>query len=434
VAAVREALDQARQAVILSELGAPSAAGLADVTAQILESWTVPRPRSVINATGVIIHTNLGRAPLSDAAISAMEATARDYCDLEYELESGERGSRHSHPVALLRRLTGAQDALVVNNNAGATLLILSALAGGREVIVSRGQLVEIGGGFRIPDVMQAGGARLVEVGTTNRTYVNDYAEKCGPDTSLLLRVHTSNYRMVGFVREVSLAELVQLGRERDLPVVDDLGSGSLLDTAQFGLAAEPRVQDSVRAGASLVTFSGDKLLGGPQAGIIVGREDLVGRLREHPLARALRPDKVALAGLHATLLHYAKGEALGEVPVWRMIAVPASELRSRAEAWRSEVEAAGYAAQVVDGLSAVGGGSLPGETLPTALLSIEVPQPHELADALRCGQPPIVARVQDERLVLDPRTVLAQPGVVESALVTALQRYRDERAAPPDV
>ncbi len=318
--AAREALDAARHGMQAGAT-APGLGELADAAMARLAGWTASRPQRVINATGVILHTNLGRSPVSAAAARAMAEVSAGYSDLEYDLAAGERGSRHGLLRDAVTRLTGAEDALVVNNNAGATLLVLSALARDRGVIVSRGQLVEIGGSYRIPDVMAAGGARLVEVGTTNRTYLADYRAAVDDDTALLLRVHTSNYRVVGFTHEVPLAELVGLGVELGLPVVDDLGSGSLLDTGRFGLAREPLVQESVAAGATLVTFSGDKLLGGPQAGVIVGQREAVARLRRHPLARALRPGKDVLAGLHATLLHYLLGEAETTVPVWQMIA-----------------------------------------------------------------------------------------------------------------
>ena len=273
-----------------------------------------------INATGVILHTNLGRSPLSDEALASMRAVGEGYSNLEYDLAEGHRGSRYVHAERLLCRLTGAEAALVVNNNAGAVLLMLSALAQDREVIISRGQLVEIGGGFRIPDVMAQSGARLVEVGTTNRTYVRDYADAISEATAGLLRVHSSNFRVIGFTAEPALTDLVQLARERGLLMLDDLGSGTLIDTAPYGLLHEPTVQESVAQGADLVTFSGDKLLGGPQAGILIGRAELMARLRRHPLTRALRVDKTTLAGIQANLLHYLKGEALGRIPIWRMI------------------------------------------------------------------------------------------------------------------
>jgi len=360
----------------------------------------------VINATGVIIHTNLGRALLSPAARAAMEQAARSYSNLEYDLKAGQRGSRYVHAEELLCRLTGAEAALVVNNNAGAVLLILSALARGREVIISRGQLVEIGGGFRIPDVMRQSGAILVEVGTTNRTHRRDYEAAITDQTAMLLRVHRSNFRLTGFVTEPTLAEMADLAHSQGLLVGDDLGSGTLLDTADYGLAHEPTIQESLAAGADIVSCSGDKLLGGPQAGIILGHADLIAQLRRFPLTRALRVDKTTLAGLQATLLHYVKSEATREVPVWRMIAIPLEALAIRAEAWARRLAAAGLRSKVRDGRSAVGGGSLPGETLPTRLLALLEPSPERLASSLRHADPPVIARVEDEQLVLDPRTV----------------------------
>ena len=365
-----------------------------------------PTIRPVINATGVIIHTNLGRALLSPAACAAMEQAARSYSNLEYDLKAGQRGSRYVHAEELLCRLTGAEAALVVNNNAGAVLLILSALARGREVIISRGQLVEIGGGFRIPDVMRQSGAILVEVGTTNRTHRRDYEAAITDQTAMLLRVHRSNFRLTGFVTEPTLAEMADLAHSQGLLVGDDLGSGTLLDTADYGLAHEPTIQESLAAGADIVSCSGDKLLGGPQAGIILGHADLIAQLRRFPLTRALRVDKTTLAGLQATLLHYVKSEATREVPVWRMIAIPLEALAVRAEAWAGRLAAAGLRSKVRDGRSAVGGGSLPGETLPTRLLALLEPSPERLASFLRHADPPVIARVEDEQLVLDPRTV----------------------------
>jgi L-seryl-tRNA(Ser) seleniumtransferase len=372
----------------------------------------------VINATGVVIHTNLGRAPLSQSARQAMEAIATGYSNLEYDLEAGSRGSRYLHVESLLSRLTGAEAALVVNNNAGAVLLMLAALASDKEVIVSRGQLVEIGGGFRIPDVMRESGARLVEVGTTNRTHLRDFRDALGSETALLLRVHSSNFRQIGFTMEVSLEEMVSLGREAGVPVIDDLGSGSLLDTTHYGLAPEPMVQQSVAAGAGLTSFSGDKLLGGPQAGLIVGNEALVARLRHHPLARALRVGKGSLAALQATLLHYVRGEAEEEIPVWRMIAMPLAVLSARAAYWAAEARSHGIPATTVPAASTVGGGSLPGETLPTCALALAHPVPDAVAAALRSGDPPVVVRISEGQLILDPRTV---PQEADSLLLQAL-------------
>jgi L-seryl-tRNA(Ser) seleniumtransferase len=405
VEGLRQALDAARQAILS---GGPAASHdeLASRAADILRQQLRPTIRPVINATGVIIHTNLGRALLSPAACAAMEQAARSYTNLEYDLKAGQRGSRYVHAEELLCRLTGAEAALVVNNNAGAVLLILSALARGREVIISRGQLVEIGGGFRIPDVMRQSGAILVEVGTTNRTHRRDYEAAITDQTAMLLRVHRSNFRLTGFVTEPTLAEMADLAHSRGLLVGDDLGSGTLLDTADYGLAHEPTIQESLAAGADIVSCSGDKLLGGPQAGIILGHADLIAQLRRFPLTRALRVDKTTLAGLQATLLHYVKSEATREVPVWRMIAIPLEALAVRAEAWARRLAAAGLRSKVRDGRSAVGGGSLPGETLPTRLLALLEPSPERLASFLRHADPPVIARVEDEQLVLDPRTV----------------------------
>ncbi len=376
----------------------------------------------VINASGVIIQTNLGRAPLSAAALAAMARVGAGYSNLEYDLEAGERGSRSVHLEALLRRLTGAEAAMAVNNNAAAIYLALSALALGREVIVSRGQAVEIGGGFRIPDVLRQSGAELVEVGTTNRTYARDYAAAIGERTALLLRVHTSNFRLMGFVHETGMADLADLGRARGVPVLDDLGSGTLLDTAPYGLAAEPTVQESVAAGADLVTFSGDKLLGGPQAGLIVGRRELVERLKRHPLARALRVDKTTIAGMEATLLSYLRGRAADEIPIWRMIAAPLDGLRARAEALLGRLSLAGAAAAVADCASAVGGGSLPGETLPSAGVSIATDSAG-LSRRLRLGDPHVVARLVDGQLTFDMRSVLPeQDEALAEAILAALR------------
>ncbi|MBX0331194.1 L-seryl-tRNA(Sec) selenium transferase [Oscillochloris sp. ZM17-4] len=375
----------------------------------------------VINASGVIIQTNLGRAPLSAGALEAMARVGAGYSNLEYDLEAGERGSRSVHLESLLRRLSGAEAALAVNNNAAAIYLALSALAVGREVIVSRGQAVEIGGGFRIPDVLRQSGAELREVGTTNRTYVGDYAAAISERTALLMRIHTSNFRLMGFVHETGLAEMAELGRARGVPVLDDLGSGTLLATSPYGLTAEPTVQESVAAGADLVTFSGDKLLGGPQAGLIVGRRDLVERLRRHPLARALRVDKTTIAGLEATLLSYLRGRAAEEIPIWRMIAAPLEGLRARAEAMAARLAMGGAAATVTGCASAVGGGSLPGEILPSAGVAIS-PGGDALSRRLRTGAPAVVGRLSEGQLIFDLRTVLPeQEAALEGAILAAL-------------
>ncbi len=416
--AARAAVERARQA-ILGGQPCPDLDRLAQDALAEARRILQPSLRRLINATGVIIHTNLGRAPLSRAAQEAMIAAARGYTNLEYDLATGQRGSRYEHAVTLLRQLTGAEDALVVNNNAGAVLLALAVVAAGREVIVSRGQLVEIGGGFRVPEVMQQSGARLVEVGTTNRTHLRDYQMAIRPETAALLRVHRSNFRIIGFTSEVSLAEMVALAREHGLAVVDDLGSGSLLDTTVYGLAPEPRVQESVAIGADLVTFSGDKLLGGPQAGVIVGRARWIQALRRHPLARALRVDKLTLAGLQATLLHYLRGEAEREIPVWRMIATPLDELTARARQWAAQLSEMGIMASVAPAESAVGGGSLPGETLPTTAVVLSPRSAEALGRALREGDPPVVARIAEGKVWLDPRTVFPEE---EAELLAAVR------------
>ena len=388
-----------------------------------LEAAMRPSLTPVVNATGVILHTNLGRAPLSSDVLAAMGRAGEGYSNLEFDLAEGERGSRYVHAEDLLRRLTGAEAALLVNNNAGAVLLALSALAAGREVVISRGQLVEIGGGFRIPDVMTQSGARLVEVGTTNRSYARDYEAAIGLETAALMRVHHSNFRLVGFVAEPALAELVALAHSHDLPLLDDLGSGTLLDTAAYGLPHEPTVPESLAAGADLVTFSGDKLMGGPQAGIIVGRADLVARLRHHPLTRALRVDKTTIAGIQANLLHYLRGEASERIPVWRMIAMTEAEIRTRAEGLLAALGAASRGCSLVPGRSTVGGGSLPEETLPTTLVALPGEGADDLARRLRAGTAPVVSRIQDGRVVLDLRTVLpAQECVLTGRLIEELR------------
>jgi L-seryl-tRNA(Ser) seleniumtransferase len=405
---VRQLLEDSRLSIARGE-PAPSFDELVESICARIQSLAQPSLLPVINATGVILHTNLGRAPLSRETIAAMEPVSRSYVNLEYDLQSGRRGSRQVHIESLLCQLTGAEAALVVNNNASAVLLALTALAKRKEVVTSRGQAVEIGGGFRIPDVMRQSGARLVEVGTTNCTYLADYKQAITPRTAALLRVHFSNFQIVGFTQTVSLEELVGLGEQYNLVVLDDLGSGCLLDTARFGLNPEPRVQDSITAGVGLALFSGDKLLGGPQAGIIVGEKHLIDKLKKHPLARAVRIDKIGLAGLAATLLHYLKGEAEQKIPIWMMISTPLEEIERRAQEWTEHL--AGLAT-VIEGESVVGGGSLPGSTLTTRLVAIKgkgrIRLP-ELAGKLREQKPPVIGRIEGDALLLDPRTVLPE-------------------------
>jgi L-seryl-tRNA(Ser) seleniumtransferase len=413
VAVVREELAAARDA-IGSGTQAPPLDALVERIDRRTRTSLAPSLRPVINATGVIIHTNLGRAPLSDDAIAAMSAVSRGYSNLEFDLEQGQRGSRHQHLEEQLCRLTGAEAGFAVNNNASALLLTLSALASHREVVISRGQLVEIGGGFRIPDVMAESGAFLMECGTTNRTYLRDYESAITDDTAALMRVHASNYKITGFTAAVPLEEMAELARSRDLLLIDDLGSGCLLATQPFGLVPEPLPQESIAAGADVVLFSGDKLLGGPQAGIIAGRREVIDRLRRHSLARAVRLDKASIAGLSATLDHYLRGEALDKVPVWRMIATPVDSISRRARRWVREL---GEGTRVIDGSSMIGGGSLPQEGLPTRLVLIDCarggtggrshpPSADVLARTLRAHDPPVVARIDQEAVLLDPRTV----------------------------
>lgn len=407
VEAVRRALGDARDGFAQTKQ-IPTIENLLQNIEAHLRSWTTPSLVPVINATGVILHTNLGRAPLSAAALQAAQAVSQGYSTLEYDLEKGQRGSRLVHAEALLQRLSGAQAALVVNNNAAAVLLALTALARRRAVVIARSQLVEIGGGFRVPDVMKQSGARLLEIGTTNRVHLSDYEAALQESPALILRAHRSNFRIMGFTSEPDLAEIAQVAHQAGIPVVDDLGSGSFLDTARYGLAHEPMVQESLAAGADLVCFSGDKLLGGPQAGIILGRNDLIARLKKHPLARAIRADKLCLSALSATLLHYLKDEAECEIPVWRMLATPIEQLQWRARCWAKTLGLG----EVIAGESTIGGGSLPGETLPTFLLSIHVANPNRFLARLRAGAPAVIARLQDDRAVFDPRTVLPEQDV----------------------
>jgi L-seryl-tRNA(Ser) seleniumtransferase len=407
VEGVRTVLDGWRAAILDGRTNLPMNAGLLAEVQDWLEEQIAPTLRPVINATGVIFHTNLGRAPLSTAATAAVQAAAQGYSNLEYNLEAGERGSRTVHAAALLEQLTGAQAALVVNNNAAAVLLMLTALCRGREVIISRGQLVEIGGGFRIPDVMAQSGARLVEVGTTNRTHLGDYAQAINENTAAILIAHPSNYKIVGFTTEPVLAELVALAHEKDLPLLYDLGSGSLLKTEQYGLAPEPTVTAAIEAGTDVTAFSGDKLLGGPQAGILCGQAWLIDRMRRHPLARAVRADKLCLAALAATLTHYLTGQAVREIPVWQMIALPLEQLQAEAETLAARLQEMNITAVVIEGESTVGGGSLPGSTLPTWLVAVEGSGLEELAAGLRANNPSVIGRIQDGRLLFDLRTVL---------------------------
>ena len=386
---------------------AEAAASIEAGLAARLDAALAPSLRPVINATGVIVHTNLGRAPLGRTAIERVAAVAGGYTNLEYDLEAGRRGSRTTHAAALLARLTGAEAAVVVNNNAAAVLLALTALAAGREVIVSRGEAVEIGGGFRVPDVLRQSGAILREVGATNRTRAADYAAAIGDRTAVLLRVHPSNFRIEGFTERPSLAEIAALGERFGIPVVEDLGSGCL--DASAGIGGEPTVRESITAGAAVCTFSGDKLAGGPQAGVIAGRRTVLDRIRRHPLMRALRVGKLTYAALEATLVEHAAGRAGAALPVLRMIETPLGALAARAETLRAQLaDGGGLTVSVATTEATIGGGSTPGVTLPSRALAVEAAglSAAGLEARLRAGVPPVVGRISEDRLLLDLRTV----------------------------
>jgi len=418
--AIRAALEEARaQSSADESLPLPNRAHiLADATTR-LEEWNSPTLVPVINASGVILHTNLGRAPLSAAALKAMEAISHGYSTLEFDLDTGKRGSRLLHAEELLKRLTGAEAAFVVNNNAAAMLLVLAALARRRRVIISRSQMVEIGGAFRVPDIMKQSGARLVEVGATNKVRLADYEEALEEPAAIVLHVHRSNFKMIGFTEEPEWKDIVSMAHKRGVTCVDDLGSGTLLDTARYGLAHEPTIQEALASGVDLVCFSGDKLLGGPQAGIIIGKADLIATIKRHPLARALRADKLCLAALAATLLHYLKDEAEREIPIWRMMALMPDQVRQTAEGWGKQLGQG----TVIAGKSTIGGGSLPEESLPTFLLALDGKSPDKFLKKLRQQQPPIIARTEKDRILLDPRTVLPEEaGALLVGLMNALQ------------
>ncbi len=420
--ALRQTLADARAAILANQ---PFPSNFPQQAAQWLQNLLEPTLKPVINGTGVIIHTNLGRAPLSKEALAAIQSVGSSYSTLEYSLVSGKRGSRAVHAENLLTRITATEAALVVNNNASAILLMLNALCQKKEVIISRGQLVEIGGGFRIPDVMAQSGAHLVEVGTTNRTHLRDYANAINENTAAILVAHASNYKIIGFTTEPSLSELAELAHKHNIPLLYDQGSGALLDTAQFGLDPEPSVPDGLNAGCDLVLFSGDKLLGGPQAGIICGKETLVNQLKRHPLARAVRADKLCLAALSATLTHYLADQHLTNVPIWRMIARPLSEIKTDAAAWASHLQENGIEAGVINGRSTVGGGSLPGTSLPTWLLAITHPDIEQLAHELRHGETAVIGRLQENKYIIDPRTVV--PEQVETLLQNLVHCFRKQ-------
>lgn len=402
--ALRDVLDSCRYEAIEHNQPIPEQPEIIQRTKDILSEWLSPTLTPVINATGVILHTNLGRAPLSLETRAAISSISAGYNNLEFDLRTGKRGKRSIHASRLLSTLTGAEGGFVVNNNAGAVLLILSALAKGKNVLISRSQLVEIGGGFRIPDVMRQSGANLIEIGTTNRIHLYDYENALkNEDIALVLIAHHSNFKLIGFHSEPELSEVVETAHKYGVPVVHDLGSGALLDTADYGLAHEPTVFESMKADCDLVCFSGDKLMGGPQAGIIIGKESLLELIRVHPLARALRPDKVTLAGITATITHYLKNEAETKIPIWYMISQSLESIEKRANNWREYLGEG----EVIEGRSTVGGGSLPTEEMPSFLLSISPKKPDALLKILRETNPPIIARIENEMVLFDPRTVL---------------------------
>lgn len=434
IRAAREATEQLRRSILDGQIPAHlNGDTLATVCTEVTRRVTAAARRTLrpaINATGVVLHTGLGRAVLSGAAAEAVTETARNHALLEVDPETGERGSRLSHISELVRELTGAEAALVVNNNAAAVFLAVGALAAGKEVIIARGQLVEIGGAFRIPDVIRSAGARLVEVGTTNKVRISDYAEAITPETALILRVHPSNFRVVGFTEEPELAALTALGRDAGVPVMDDLGSGALVDLTRYGLIAEPTVHASVAAGAEVITFSGDKLLGGPQAGLVIGERKCIDRLKRHPLMRVLRVDKLTVAALEATLrLYRDEARAIREIPTLAALTATVEAISERASRLLQLLADLPFEVRLEPGTSQVGGGSLPGEELPTTLVCLASPTlaVTELARRLRTGDPSVWGRVQRDRLVLDLRTVRED----EIAALAAAVRNALNREAP---
>lgn len=426
VAAIRDELTELRQQLAAGEAidGNGNLQRLAHRVAQRLQRDTRPKLRPVINATGIVLHTNIGRAPVAEEAAKAAYVAAKGYLNLEMSLDSGKRSSRQDAIRDWVCKLTGAESATAVNNNAAATVIVLRAIGLGKEVVISRGQLVEIGGSFRIPEIMGVSGAILREVGATNITRLSDYEKAIGPNTAALLRVHCSNYRMTGHTESVSLEELVELGYQHSLPVIDDIGSGAMLDFARFGFRDEPVARQSIVAGADLVLFSGDKLLGGPQAGIIAGKKELIQRIEKDPLMRAFRLDKMTLAALETTLrLYLNEDRALQEVPVLRMLGTPLEELRRRAEALADQLkQVPGLKAEAKEDVAFVGGGSLPDQTMPTWIVEVQAEKVSdaELAQRLRTGEPAVLARVRDGKLVLDVRTIFEDQA---PALLEAVRR-----------
>lgn len=428
VDAIRAVLQRLRDEILRQEIPDMRHAALAEQVRREIARRKVRHLKRVINGTGIIVHTNLGRSNLSQAAMAAVIEAAGAYSNLEYDLDAGHRGSRYSHVEGILQELLGCEAALVVNNNAAAVLLVLTALAQGKEAIVSRGELVEIGGSFRIPDVIQQGGCILREVGATNRTHLRDYEQALSEQTGMLLRVHTSNYRVVGFTKTVTLAELKALSVKAGVPFIEDMGSGLLVKLPLQGLDEEPTVQESLAAGVDVVTFSGDKLLGGPQAGIIVGKRALLDRIKSHPLHRAVRVDKMTLAALEATLMHYRyEREAFQQIPTLQKIVLPLDVLRQRAERLCELLRQASFSAEIIQEFSQVGGGALPIQNLPTWCVALTVAglSANELELRLRMASPPIIGRIANEYFLLDVRTLETQEFsmIVEQARMCFLEK-----------
>jgi len=402
IKAIRQSVDQIREKM-RSGLPLPDVEVIIREANKFAMEWVQPSLYPVINASGIILHTNLGRSPLSDDTIKAMQAVSASYNNLEFDLQKGKRGKRSTHAEEILKKLTGAESALVVNNNAAAVLLILTALAKHKKVIIPNSQLVEIGGGFRVPDVMRQSGAKLIPIGTTNRIHLSDYVQALEDGASLVLNAHHSNFKIIGFTTEPKLEEVAAAAHKHSVPFIYDLGSGAMMNTSSYGLAHEPTIIEAISAGADIICFSGDKLLGGPQAGIIIGRSDLMKKIKRHPLARAVRADKTCLSGISTTLIHYLKGEAEDKIPIWIMIALDKGTIYQRALGWKKTIDQG----NVIDGYSMVGGGSLPGESLPTYLLALDIPKANKFLARLRALPFPIIARIENGQALFDPRTVL---------------------------
>jgi L-seryl-tRNA(Ser) seleniumtransferase len=419
--AIRDTLSEIRNKSSETKLVGGSIDEIRKSLAEYCSLRTTVSLQRVINASGVIIHTNLGRAPLSDEAKQAMLNIANDYSNLEYDLEKGKRGKRASAIEEKLIALTGAEDAFLVNNNASAVMLVLAALARRKRVIISRTQLVEIGGGFRIPDVLKQSGAKLYEIGTTNRVHLKDYQEALQDTNAVILRAHHSNFKIIGFTTEPELKELVDVAAVNGNLVIDDLGSGAVLDTSQFGVAHEPTVQESINAGADVVCFSGDKLFGGPQAGLIVGKREVIKKIKHHPFARAVRADKFCLAALEATISHYVKNEALEKIPVWKMISMPLDVCEAKVLNWKKNLKCG----EMVDEWSTIGGGSMPQETIPTKALALNVKSSNAFMKALRSLEIPIIARIVQDQVVFDPRTIMeAQEETFLTEMKTMIEKF----------